>query len=234
MLGPLLFPIFINDLTESITSSVKLYADDCLVHRTIPSSNDAIQLQEDHVQLELWVNSWQMTLNAHKCPIMHISNKHNTVSIKYRINGYPLICISGVKYLGVSISSKMSWSDHINDIKTKRHLAMRVQEHLSGKSGKPAIHEHTSSCKDCHPCSISNFYIISQANTDFEAKKEDLYTKKTYTKIKQPNISLGFFIFVKDFFKACIVFIKSNYICYFFITVLDVNKLRCKHLKRKM
>ena len=49
----------------------------------------------------------------------------------------------------------------------------RQKEHLSGKS---AIHEHNSSCKDCHSCSISNFYTISQANTDFEARiKEAKY-----------------------------------------------------------
>ena len=94
----LLFLIFINDLTESITSSVKLFADDCLVYHTIHSSNDAIQLQEDLVQLGLWVNSWQMTLNPHKCSIMHISNKHNTVCQKYTINVFPLNCVSEVKY----------------------------------------------------------------------------------------------------------------------------------------
>ena len=60
--------------------------------------------------------------------------------------------------------------------RAKGYVAVKVQEHLSGKSGKSAIHEHISSCKDCHSCSISIFYIISQANSDFGAKiKEALY-----------------------------------------------------------
>ena len=76
--------------------------------------------------------------------------------------------------------------------KTKRHLAVRVQQHLSGKS---AIHDHISSCKGCHSCSISNYYTISQANTDFEAKIKEALHIKIYTIIKQPNISLWFVLF---------------------------------------
>ena len=65
--------------------------------------------------------------------------------------------------------------------RTKTHLAMRVQEHLSGKSGKSSIHEHISSCKDRHSSSISNFYTLAKANTDFEAKiKEALYMKNIH------------------------------------------------------
>ena len=62
--------------------------------------------------------------------------------------------------------------------KTKRHLAMRVEEHLSVKS---AIHEYFCSCRDCHSCSIRNFYTLAQANTDFEVKmKEALYMKSIH------------------------------------------------------
>ena len=62
--------------------------------------------------------------------------------------------------------------------KTEGHLAMRVQEHLSGRAGKSSIHEHISSCKVCHSCSISNFHTLALANTDFEAKiTEALYVK---------------------------------------------------------
>ena len=65
-----------------------------------------------------------MTVNPHKCSIMLISNECNTVFAKYTINGFPLNCVSVFKYLGVSISSKMSWSDHIDNICTKARKSL--------------------------------------------------------------------------------------------------------------
>ena len=53
--------ISINDLVESISSSVKLFDDDCSVSPTIRSLNNAIQWQEELDQLGLRVNAWQMT-----------------------------------------------------------------------------------------------------------------------------------------------------------------------------
>ena len=100
----------------SITSSVKLFADDCSACRTIHSSNDAIQLQEDLVQLGLWVNSWQITLCPHKCSIVHISNKHNTVCAKYTINGFPLNYVSGFMYQLQDVD--------IDDISTKARKSL--------------------------------------------------------------------------------------------------------------
>ena len=81
--------------------------------------------------------------------------------------------------------------------KTKRHLAMRVQEHLSGTSGTSAIHQNISSCKDCHSCSISNFFTLAQADVDFEDEIKEASCMKMHTKNKQPNTSLCFFMLVE-------------------------------------
>ena len=51
--GTVLAPlIFINDLPENIASSIKLYADDVLIYRTIESEQDHTILQQDLNKLQ--------------------------------------------------------------------------------------------------------------------------------------------------------------------------------------
>ena len=47
VLGPVLFLILINDLPENIRSSVRLFADDCVLYRNIESPTDCQILQDD-------------------------------------------------------------------------------------------------------------------------------------------------------------------------------------------
>ena len=54
VLGPVLFPIFINDLLEKIKSSVRLFADDFVFYRNIRFPMDCQILQDDLTNLEQW------------------------------------------------------------------------------------------------------------------------------------------------------------------------------------
>jgi hypothetical protein len=47
VMGPLLFLLFINDIGEDIDSSIKLFADDCVLFRRIKEKKDAESLQQD-------------------------------------------------------------------------------------------------------------------------------------------------------------------------------------------
>ena len=40
VLGPILFPCYINDLPSSVSSDVRLFADDCLFYRPIRTKAD--------------------------------------------------------------------------------------------------------------------------------------------------------------------------------------------------
>ena len=67
VLGPLLFPIYINDLEDGIKSFLLKFADDTKIFREIRTTEDTQQLQEDLDMLVKWSKDWQMTFNIEKC-----------------------------------------------------------------------------------------------------------------------------------------------------------------------
>ena len=69
ILGPLLFLLYIND----ITSDICLFADDCIIYRKIAGEDDCFQLQQDLNRLTDWDCKLQMKFNYARCHIMHIS-----------------------------------------------------------------------------------------------------------------------------------------------------------------
>ena len=76
--GPLLFLIYINDLSEiNICHGAKitLYADDVLLYRTITSPEDFVTLQEDIKKVGNWSSTNFLTLNRAKCKFVTISHR---------------------------------------------------------------------------------------------------------------------------------------------------------------
>jgi hypothetical protein len=47
VLGPLLFLAYVNDIWRNIDSSIRLFAEDCMVYRKITNKNDIENLQKN-------------------------------------------------------------------------------------------------------------------------------------------------------------------------------------------
>jgi len=45
VLGPLLFLAYVNDIWRSLESTIKLFANDCIIYRKIMNDNDISTLQ---------------------------------------------------------------------------------------------------------------------------------------------------------------------------------------------
>ena len=67
VLGPLMFLLYNNEITENISSPLQLFADDCILYRTITTEEDTIQLQIDLDQLFAWTIKWQLRFNVLLC-----------------------------------------------------------------------------------------------------------------------------------------------------------------------
>ena len=123
VLGPLLFLIYINDITTislSTLSQCILYADDVLLYRPITCSYDVRAIKFDIEEVEQWADSNHLNLNPTKCKYMVISRKQcATYSFVLYLNGVPLERVEIFKYLGVLLRSNLGWSDHITMICSK-------------------------------------------------------------------------------------------------------------------
>ena len=116
VLGPMLFLIYINDIDKGIKSTVRLFADDSILYRTIWCYEDQVALQRDLNTLQLWADKWLMDFNVSKCKVITISQKKTPTPFKYTLKGDVLKNVKEHPYLGVTISSMLSNSNHYNNI----------------------------------------------------------------------------------------------------------------------
>ena len=115
VLGPSLFLVFVNDLLSSVSSRVKLFADDSVLYRRhIESSADHDKLQQDPLQLEEWAAMWQMKFAPSKCYIMSITLKcqPSSFSCSRRCVTLPW-GVAFQKYLGVYITNSLNWTKQL-------------------------------------------------------------------------------------------------------------------------
>ena len=96
VLGLIMFLCHINDLPDYVSSSVRLFADDCLLYKTIKKGKDHQILQEDLNKLETWANKWGMKFNAKKCYILSINKKSDKF---YQLNNHILQEVQDNSYL---------------------------------------------------------------------------------------------------------------------------------------
>ena len=131
VLGPLLFLIFIDDVTSQVSmgSSLSLFADDMALYRPITSIIDFQTIQCDISSIATWVRSNFLSLQPSKCCAMLLTRKRssqlNTLPTLL-VEDTPLPYVTSVKYLGVLVTSNLSWSQHISNthLKVRRLIGM--------------------------------------------------------------------------------------------------------------
>ena len=74
VLGPALFLIYINDISVGLSSHIRLFVDDALMHLNFDSLTASATFQRDLDQLEDWTRLWKMSFNTNKCSIVTFGN----------------------------------------------------------------------------------------------------------------------------------------------------------------
>ena len=124
VLGPTLFLAYINDLPEDLSSLTKLFADDTAVYRLKATQTDINLLQEDLQKLETWEQSWDMSFHPGKCTTLPVTRARNPKKNNYILHDHSLEIVDKSKYLGVTLTSDLTWDLHINAICAKANKSL--------------------------------------------------------------------------------------------------------------
>ena len=117
VLGPLLFLIYINDISDDPTGLARLFADDTsLSYSSADLHQIEIILNEDLRKLIEWAKKWLILFNPLKTEVMLISNIFSDNNIELIMDNTVLKIVEIHKHLGVYLSSNNKWSKHIDSI----------------------------------------------------------------------------------------------------------------------
>ena len=140
ILGPLLFVIYINDLTSCIRKcKTSLYADDtCLYFAGDNPKSVTESLNSDLLIIDEWLKMNKLALNVKKCEFLLIASKKrlkNAVVPDVLIQNIPISRVTHCKYLGVIIDEHLDWNKHIEYLGKKIakdiYLLKRIRSYLT-------------------------------------------------------------------------------------------------------
>lgn len=110
VLGPLLFNIFINDLSQNVNSPVLHFADDTKLFRKISGTEDAAILQTDLDSALKWATENRMEFNTSKCKAMRCARLQ--VGPSYHLGNALLENVNVMKDLGVHVDRHLRFHSH--------------------------------------------------------------------------------------------------------------------------
>ena len=114
VLGPLLFLVYVNDITESLLSVVRLFADDTSLACTTSNIADLQSILNHGIDIiTKWSKQWLVTFNAAKTEVLYFGNQQAPL---WTFNGTLLDVADTHKHLGLTFSDDCKWHKHISNI----------------------------------------------------------------------------------------------------------------------
>ena len=123
ILGPLLFLIYTNNISElSLHGELTLYADDTSIFYFGHSLQDISKHAQQYLNtLNRWFQSNLLTINIQKTHyiIFKAKNKKIKKFTPLSINNIEIKKTNTEKYLGLTLDSVLTWTVHVENIKSK-------------------------------------------------------------------------------------------------------------------
>jgi hypothetical protein len=113
VVGPTLYVLYISDLPTSTNTTLGTFADDTVILSVNEDSRRVASDLQCHLNtLQTWFEKWRIRINENKsCSMTFTLRKRSTPDVT--INDIQIPRKTEIKYLGMTIDSKLTWKQHI-------------------------------------------------------------------------------------------------------------------------
>ena len=125
-MGPLLFNLFINDLTYSVDDAkLRLYADDATLYLSHPNE-DVLEsrAQSKFDVLQSWFKCNYLSINESKTKVLPLGDNPPYYELFADCTRPPLEVVHDMKLLGLTIDSSLSFKAHIKSVCNKVNVKL--------------------------------------------------------------------------------------------------------------
>ena len=132
ILGPLLFLIFISDITFGLKCESFLYADDTTLFKPLTHDTDINDINSDLNQVSIWADQWRVSFNAAKTKYMIVSKKTTRPKpIPIYFNDIPIEQVRFHCHLGLWFSDNMTWEKQTQETVKKTSRSVNLLKRMS-------------------------------------------------------------------------------------------------------
>lgn len=137
VLGPLLFILYINDLTKALRRAcVNLFADDTVIYVAGDKLDECYEIMNNELAVFAdWLKWKKLKLNVSKTKYMVVTTRRSESNCTISVDGELVERVNAIKYLGVMLDEKLSFAEHVDYTirKAARKLGVlcRINRYLS-------------------------------------------------------------------------------------------------------
>ncbi|MCG7876809.1 MAG: reverse transcriptase family protein [Candidatus Thiodiazotropha endolucinida] len=142
VLGPLLFLLYVNDISESLLSLTRLFADDSSLFYSASSIADieGIVNHDLHI-LVAWAKQWLVKFNPLKTEAMLFTLKRFENFPRLMFNDTEIKFVDNHKHLGLTLSSNCKWHSHIDNILNSAAKVVGIMRKLKFTLNRLALNQ---------------------------------------------------------------------------------------------
>ena len=142
VLGPLLFLVYVNDISESLLSLTRLYADDNSLFYSATNLNDIEGIMNHDLRILVnWAAQWLINFNPLKTEAILFTLKLLEQLPHITFDGTPIKFVTEHKHLGITFSNNGQWHSHIDNIISNASKVLGIMRKLKFTFSRTALNQ---------------------------------------------------------------------------------------------